>query len=83
MPSRNRSRFTGRKRECCLGITVDDVKAADSDAVPRVAEQAIPALRFSVRLPFGLAVRTVGKRLADPRGAREIARTRTVRYRAL
>lgn len=64
------------------GITGDDVKAADSDAVPRVDEEAVSGLKFSVALPTDLAVRTVGERLADPRGAGETAQTRIVQYRA-
>ena len=64
------------------GITGDDVKAADSDAVPRVDDEAISALKFSVALPSDLAVKTVGERLADPRGAGEIAQARIVQYRA-
>ena len=64
------------------GITGDDVKAANSDAVPRVDEEAISGLKFSVALPLDLAVRTLGERLADPRGAVETARARIVRYRA-
>ncbi len=62
------------------GITGDDVKAADSDAVPGVDEEAISALKFSVALPSDLAVRTVGERLADPRGARETAQARIIRH---
>jgi ATP-dependent Lhr-like helicase len=64
------------------GITGDDVKAADADAVPRVDEEAISGLKFSVALPSNLAVRTLGERLADPRGAGETARARIVQYRA-
>jgi ATP-dependent Lhr-like helicase len=64
------------------GITADDVKAADSDAVPRVDEEAVSALKFSVALPSDLAVKTLGERLADPRGAAETAQARIVRYRA-
>lgn len=64
------------------GITGDDVKAADSDAVPRVDEEAISGLKFSVALPLDLAVKTLGERLADPSGAREIAQARIVRYQA-
>lgn len=63
------------------GLTVDDIKAADTDAVPRVDEEAISGLKFSVALPLDLAVRTLGERLADPRGAVETARARIVRYR--
>lgn len=64
------------------GVTVEDVKAADPDAVPRVDEEAISGLKFSVALPFDLAVKTLGERLADPHGAGEIARARIVQYRA-
>ncbi|MEX0684203.1 MAG: DEAD/DEAH box helicase [Dehalococcoidia bacterium] len=64
------------------GITGDDVKAADCDAVPRVDDDAISGLKFSVALPLELAVRTIGERLADPRGAADIARTPIVRHRA-
>lgn len=64
------------------GITGDDVKAADSDAVPRVDEEAVSGLKFSVALPLDLAVKTLGERLADPRGAGETAQTRIVRYRS-
>lgn len=63
------------------GITADDVKAADCDAVPCVDEDAISGLKFSVALPLDLAVRTLGERLADPRGAGETARAPIVRYR--
>jgi ATP-dependent Lhr-like helicase len=62
------------------GITGDDVKAADCDAVPVVDEEAISGLKFSVALPLDLAVRTLGERLADPRGAGETARAPIVRY---
>jgi ATP-dependent Lhr-like helicase len=64
------------------GITVDDIKAADSDAVPRVDEEAISGLKISVALPLDLAVKTLGERLADPRGAGETAQTRIVQYHA-
>jgi ATP-dependent Lhr-like helicase len=64
------------------GITGDDVKAADTDAVPLVDEEAISGLKFSVALPLDLAVRTLGERLADPRGAGETARAAIVRYQA-
>ncbi|MGD9620619.1 MAG: DEAD/DEAH box helicase [Mycolicibacterium sp.] len=64
------------------GITADDVKAADSDAVPRVDDDAISGLKFSVALPSDLAIRTVGERLADPRGAKETAQARIVGYHA-
>jgi ATP-dependent Lhr-like helicase len=64
------------------GITGDDVKAADSDAVPRVDEEAISGLKFSVALPSDLAVRTLGERLADPRGAGVTAQARIVQHRA-
>ena len=63
-------------------ITGDDVKSADSDAVPRVDEEAISGLKFSVALPSDLAFKTLGERLADPRGAGETARARIVRYHA-
>lgn len=62
------------------GITGDDVKAADSDAVPRVDEETISGLKFSVALPSALAIRTLGERLADPRGAGETAQARIVRF---
>lgn len=64
------------------GVTVDDIKAADCDAVPVVDEEAISGLKFSVALPLDLAVKTLGERLADPRGAGATARARIVRYRA-
>lgn len=64
------------------GISADDVKAADLDAVPRVDEEAVSGLKFSVALPPDLAARTVGERLADLRGAAETAQARIVRYRA-
>ncbi|WNG83729.1 DEAD/DEAH box helicase [Mycobacterium sp. ITM-2016-00316] len=64
------------------GIRGTDVKAADPDAVPRVDDEAISGLKFSVALPPNLAVRTLGERLADPRGAGETAKARIVRYRA-
>ena len=53
------------------GVTGDDIKAADSDTVPRVDEEAISGLKFSVALPSDLAIKTLGERLADPRGAGE------------
>jgi ATP-dependent Lhr-like helicase len=56
------------------GVTGDDVRAADPDAVPRVDEEAISGLKFSAALPLDLAVRTLGERLADPRGAEATAR---------
>ncbi|MBP3083663.1 DEAD/DEAH box helicase [Mycolicibacterium fortuitum] len=64
------------------GITGDDVRSADAEAVPRVDDEAISALKFSVALPPELAVKTLGERLADPRGARETAQARIVRYRS-
>jgi ATP-dependent helicase Lhr and Lhr-like helicase len=64
------------------GITGDDVKAADYDAVPRVDEEAISGLKFSVALPSDLAVKTLGERLADPHGAGQTAQARVVQYRA-
>ncbi|PRC42709.1 hypothetical protein C6A85_000000109085 [Mycobacterium sp. ITM-2017-0098] len=64
------------------GITADDIKAADINSVPRVDDEAISALKFSVALPPDLAIRTVGERLADPGGAGETARARIVRYHA-
>jgi ATP-dependent Lhr-like helicase len=63
------------------GITGDAIKAADTNAVPRVDEEAISGLKFSVALPLDLAVRTIGERLADPHGAREVARASIVRLR--
>jgi ATP-dependent Lhr-like helicase len=62
------------------GITADDIKAADINSVPRVEDEAISALKFSVALPPDLAIRTVGERLADLRGARQTAQARIVRY---
>ena len=44
------------------GLTGDDIKAADTDAVPRVDEEAISELKFSVALPPDLAVKTLGER---------------------
>ncbi|MDO3634465.1 hypothetical protein [Mycolicibacterium arseniciresistens] len=44
------------------GISGDDAKAADFDAVPRVDDEAISGLKFSVALPSDLAVRTLGER---------------------
>jgi ATP-dependent Lhr-like helicase len=64
------------------GVAVDDIKAADSDAVPCVDEEAISGLKFSVALPLDLAVKTLGERLADPSGARETAQAGIVQYRA-
>lgn len=64
------------------GITGDDVKGVRSDAVPRLDEDAISGLKFSVALPSDLAVRTLGERLADPRGAAETAQSRIVQHRA-
>lgn len=64
------------------GITGDDVKAVRSDAVPRLDEDAISGLKFSVALPSDLAVRTLGERLADPRGAAQTAQSRIVQHRA-
>ena len=62
------------------GVSADDVKAADTDAVPLVDEEAISGLKFSVALPLDLAVRTLGERLADPHGAGETARAAIVRH---
>lgn len=62
------------------GITAADVNAADCDAVPRVDEEAISGLKFSVALPLDLAVKTVGERLSDRRGAEETAHARVLRY---
>jgi len=76
---------SGMENESVLlpeGITGDDVNAADSDAVPRVDDDAISGLKFSVALPSDLAIRTVGERLADPRGAKETAQARIVGYHA-
>lgn len=64
------------------GLTGDDVKAADSDAVPRVDQEAVSGLKFSVALPSDLAVKTLGERLADPRGAAATAQARVIQYRA-
>lgn len=64
------------------GIAGDDIKAADSGAVPRVDDEAISGLKFSVALPSDMAARTIGERLADPRGARKTAQARIIRYRA-
>lgn len=64
------------------GIAADDVKAADIDAVPRVDDEAVSGLKFSVALPDDLAVRTVGERLADPRGALKIVQARILRHYA-
>ncbi|GJF11307.1 ATP-dependent helicase [Mycolicibacterium cyprinidarum] len=76
---------SGVDNECLLlpeGITGEDIKAADSDAVPRVDDEAISGLKFSVALPSDLATRTVGERLADPRGAKEAAQARIVGHHA-
>ncbi|MGV0809010.1 DEAD/DEAH box helicase [Mycolicibacterium setense] len=62
-------------------ITEDDVKAADPSAVPRVEDEAISGLKFSVALPLDLAVKTLGERLADPRGVAETVQARIIRYR--
>jgi ATP-dependent Lhr-like helicase len=64
------------------GVTGDDIKAADPDAVPSVDEDAITGLKFSAALPIGLAVRTLGERLADPRGAEATAQAAIVHLRA-
>lgn len=60
------------------GTRGGDIKVADPHAVPRVDEEAITGLKFSVALPPGLAARTMGERLADPRGAQATAQTPTV-----
>ncbi len=76
---------TGVENESILlpeGVSAYDVKAVDSDAVPRVDDDAITGLKFSAALPVDLAVKTLGERLADPHGAGEIARARIVQYRA-
>lgn len=64
------------------GVTADHVKAADTAAVPLVEEEAISGLKFSAALPLDLAIKTLGERLADPRGAGETVRARIVRYLA-
>lgn len=64
------------------GVTADDVRGADSNAVPRVDEGAISGLKFSVALPSDLAFKTLGERLADLLGAREVAQARIVRHHA-
>ncbi|KQU28759.1 DEAD/DEAH box helicase [Rhodococcus sp. Leaf233] len=62
------------------GISGTDIRGADPDAVPRIDEEAITGLKFSVALPVELAARTLGERLADPRGARATANSAVVRY---
>lgn len=62
------------------GVACDDVKTADPGAVPLVDDEAISALKFSVALPRDIAVKTLGERLADPRGAGEVAQARIVRH---
>lgn len=64
------------------GITAEDVKAVDADAVPCADEEAVSGLKFSAALPLGLAVKTLGERLADPLGATGIAEARIVRHTA-
>ena len=64
------------------GVTGEAIRAADCDAVPVVDEDAVSGLKFSAALPLELAVRTLGERLADPRGAGKTVRTPIVRYRA-
>ena len=64
------------------GVTAEDITAADINDVPRVDDEAVSGLKFSVALPLELAVKTVGERLADPRGARKVARARIVRHYA-
>lgn len=64
------------------GITRDAIKAADPGAVPRVDEDAVSGLKFSVALPPDLATKTIGERLADPVGAEATAQARIVRHSA-
>ncbi|MCG7595324.1 DEAD/DEAH box helicase [Mycobacterium sp. PSTR-4-N] len=62
------------------GTTADDVKTADTDSVPLVDEEAVSGLKFSVALPPDLAFKTLGERLADPRGATETAQAPIMRH---
>ncbi|SDF04986.1 ATP-dependent helicase Lhr and Lhr-like helicase [Mycolicibacterium neoaurum] len=64
------------------GIAGDHIRSVDADAIPRVDDEAVSGLKFSVALPPELAAKTVGERLADPLGAAEIARARIIRYQA-
>ncbi|MEN4447998.1 DEAD/DEAH box helicase [Mycobacterium sp. SM3041] len=64
------------------GITGEDIKAAEVNAVPLVDEDAVSGLKFSVALPPDLAVTTLGERLADPAGAAETVQARIIRYHA-
>lgn len=51
------------------GITARAINTADSEAVPVVDVEAVSGLKFSAALPPDLAAKTLGERLADPRGA--------------
>ncbi|MFT4288782.1 MAG: hypothetical protein QM595_14155 [Nocardioides sp.] len=56
-----------------------DLAVALPDRVPDPGRDAITGLKFSVALPAHLASRTVGERLADPKGAElTIAKPRVV-----
>lgn len=61
------------------GISVDNIRGADTSAVPRVDAAAITGLKFSVALPPDLAVTTLGERLADARGAEATRQAAVVR----
>lgn len=74
---------SGTENESVLlpeGMSGAEIRGVDFNAVPRVDEDAITGLKFSVALPLQLAARTLGERLADPRGAVATARAAVVRY---
>ncbi|MGO1458908.1 MAG: hypothetical protein ACTHWJ_02620 [Flaviflexus sp.] len=60
------------------GVTIDNIKASDPDAVPQIGANAVSGLKFSAALPPALALRTLGERLADPAGASATAQTAIV-----
>lgn len=60
-------------------VSSEQLRAADTNAVPQLEPQAIDALKFSRALPPLLASRTVGERLADPTGAKRVVATPLVR----
>ncbi|MFI2837908.1 DEAD/DEAH box helicase [Mycolicibacterium sp. PDY-3] len=64
------------------GIAGDHIRSVDAHAIPRVDDEAVSGLKFSVALPPELAAKTVGERLADSLGAAEIARARIILYQA-
>jgi ATP-dependent Lhr-like helicase len=57
-----------------IDLPADVVLAsANSDAVPNPGQDAVVGLKFSAALPSVLAARTLGERLAEPEGARELS----------